>query len=125
MDFQQKPQNSNNHSGRAPQRHSGFAVASMVCGIIAMAVCCTGVLGIPAGALSILFAVLSKRKGQRLSPLSLSGILLSVFGILLGLMTTVYSFYMVIHDPATRAQVDAVFESLYGMNLEEFFNNIY
>ena len=113
--------------GTFPQpqrRNSGFTVASCACGMLSMALCITGVLGLPLGALSILFAVLSKRRGERLSTLSLVGIILSVIGIVLGLAITAYAFYLVFHDPFIREQVDMVFESIYGMDFEAFFDSI-
>ena len=74
MDFNQNSENSNYVPNQPSQRPSGFATASLVCGILSLVLCCTGILGIPAGALSILFAVLSKRKGESLSGMSIAGI---------------------------------------------------
>lgn len=121
MDFNQNSNHPDNHFSQPPQRTSGFAIASMVCSIIAVAACCTGILGIPFGALSILFAVLSKRKGQKMSAMSLTGICLSVAGIVLGLLVTCYSLYLLVTDSALRQQMNALFETMYGMSLEEYF----
>lgn len=80
-----------------------FSVASFVCGMLSITLCCTGVLSIPVGALGILFAILTKRHDELLPPMSKTGIILCITGILLGIFMTVYAFYMLETDPATRA----------------------
>ena len=68
---------------------NSFAVASMVCGILSVTLCCTGILALPLGALGILFAVLSKRLDTPLTPFSITGIILSSIGLLLGIIICV------------------------------------
>ena len=122
MDYNPNPDYSNYIPTPQLERPNGFAIASMVCGILAIVVCCTGILGIPLGALSILFAVLSKRRGRKLPGMSLAGILLSVAGILLGLLMTVYSFYLVFNDPTIKEQTNIMMEELYGVTIDEYFD---
>ena len=122
MDFNQNSENTNYVPNQPLKRQSGFAIASFVCGILSLVLCCTGILGIPAGALSILFAVLSKRKGESLSGMSIAGVVTSVIGILLGILTTAYSIYMLFYDPTFREQIDIMMQQMYGVSLEEFFS---
>lgn len=122
MDFNQNSENTNYVPNQPSQRPSGFATASLVCGILSLVLCCTGILGIPAGALSILFAVLSKRKGESLSGMSIAGIVTSAIGILLGILAVAYSIYLLFYDPTFREQIDLMMQQMYGVSLEEFFS---
>ena len=122
MDFNQNSEKPNYVPNQPPKRHSGFAIASFVCGLLSLVLCCTGILGIPAGALSILFAVLSKRKGEALSGMSIAGIVTSAIGILLGVLATIYSIYMLVYDSTFREQIDLMMQQMYGVSFEEFFS---
>ena len=124
MDFYPNSDNPNYNSAPQPNRPGGFAIASLVCGIISVILCCTGVLSIPTGALGILFAVLTKRKGQNMSGLCIAGIWLSCVGMALGILMTVYSFFMVFSNPVLYEEVNTMFQTMYGMNMEEYFNYI-
>ena len=122
MDFNQNSENTNYVPSQPFKRPNGFAIASLVCGIISLILCITGILGIPAGALSILFAALSKRKGQFLSGMSIVGIVLSVIGILLGLLIIAYTIFLLFYDPAFKDQMNILMQQMYGVSLEEFFS---
>ena len=122
MDFNQNSEKPNYVPNQPPKHHSGFAIASFVCGLLSLVLCCTGILGIPAGALSILFAVLSKRKGEALSGMSIAGIVTSAIGILLGVLATIYSIYMLVYDSTFREQIDLMMQQMYGVSFEEFFS---
>ena len=122
MDYYQNPDNSNYIPTPQPERPNGFAIASMVLGILAVVVCCTGILGVPLGALSIIFAALSKRRGKKMPGMSIAGICLSIAGIVLGLFMTVYSFYLVYNDPAIREQTNMLMEEFYGVTIDEYFD---
>lgn len=124
MDFYPNSDNTNYNSTPQGNRPSGFAIASLVCGIVAVIACCTGVLSIPTGALGILFAVLTKRKGQSMSGMCVAGIWLSCVGMALGILMTAYSFFMVFNNPVLYEEVNTMFQTMYGMNIEEYFSYI-
>lgn len=126
MDFNQNSDNSNCYSDSDGQSRSrnGFSIASLMCGIAAVSLCCTGILGIPLGALSILFASFSKRKGEKMPGMSKGGIILSIFGITMGILMTVYSFNLVFHDPAAKEQINQMMEGMYGINLDEYIESL-
>lgn len=98
-----------------------FEIASVACGILSLILCCTGVLSIPTGALGILFAVFTKRKGRNLSNMSILGIWISCVGMTLGVILTIYSFYTLFTDPVMFENFNATFKSIYGMGIEEYF----
>lgn len=101
-----------------PKNVSGFSIASMIFGMMSVLLCCTGVFSVSAGALSILFAILSKRKGKAMPPLSLTGTILSCIGIVMGLSMLVYSVFTFLTDPKFRK----AFEDSYGEYYQEFYN---
>ena len=125
MDFYQNSNQENHFSTNQPNRPNGFAIASMCCGLVSVLLCCTGILPICLGALSILFAYFSKRKQSPLPGMSLAGIWLSIVGIILGILMTVYSFFLVFNDPFYREQADTMMEYMYGMDLEEYMEEFF
>lgn len=71
----------------------GFAIASMVCGISSLLLCCLGI-ALPLAALGILFALLSHRKGHYLSGFSITGIVTGCSGMVLGIIYLVLVIFM-------------------------------
>ena len=106
----------------------GFLIASLVCGIVSVTACCTGILSLPLGSLGILFALLTYRKGKKMNGTALTGIVLSVMGIITGVSMLIYYFYMLpemLKDPVFRHQTDIMFEQMYGMDFAEFMEEFY
>lgn len=127
------------NSNRQPieDYRGGLPVASRVCGIISISLgllsvtaCCLGYLSIPLGALGILFAVLSRRKGKPLPPMCKTGLILSVIGLMIGILMMVVSIYSAITNPnfwaamqETYAQYQQLYQELYG-TAPEAYNNL-
>lgn len=91
-------QNAYGTNGSAPQYYkpvSGFAVASLVMGILSLLLaCCSGVGGIAAGALGIIFAILS-RKGQPMESQAKIGMGTSIAGLVLGVVIIIATFMFI------------------------------
>lgn len=102
---------------------TAFSIAALVFGVLSLVTCCTGILPIAAGGLSILFVVLSRRQGQPLPQLSVLGLVLSCIGILLGLfLTTITLVYVIIPmftDPNAYQELNTFYKTYYGMSLDE------
>lgn len=120
MDYQQ-----NNQQNEPANRINPFSVASIVCGIISIILCCTGILSIPAGALGILFALLTRRLGQKMSPHSMTGIILSCAGIAMGSIMLIYTIFLIYTDPEYQELYNETYEyysdfysDIYGYDLE-------
>ena len=106
----------------------GFIIASMICGVLSVTACCTGILSLPLGALGIIFALLTYRKGKRMSGSALTGIMLSTMGIVTGISMLIYSFVtlpQMMQDPFFRNQIDSVTQQMYGMDFTEFLSEYY
>lgn len=108
----------------APEKLGGFSVASMICGMISIILCCTGILSLPLGAMGILFAVLSHRRGKSMPSMSLTGIILSCIGIVMGLIMLVFSIYMVMTDPEFRDTFKDTYEEYYDDYYEEYYDDL-
>lgn len=110
-----------------PQQRNSFGIASMVCGICSLLVsCCLGPIAIAMGALSILFALLPYRRGEKRDSMSTTGILLSCVGMVFGFLVSIMVLVSVItsfDDPAFRKDFDNAFETLYGQDFEEYMEN--
>lgn len=106
----------------------GFIIASVICGVLSVTACCTGILSLPLGALGIIFALLTYRKGKRMSGSALTGIMLSAMGIVTGISMLIYSFVtlpQMMQDPFFRNQVDSITRQMYGMDFAEFMREYY
>lgn len=105
-----------------------FLIASVICGALSVTACCTGILSLPLGALGILFALLTCRRGKKTNGTALTGILLSTMGIITGVSMLIYSFYTLpdmMRDPMFRNQIDVITEQMYGMDFAEFMQKYY
>lgn len=106
----------------------GFMIASGICGMLSITACCTGILSLPLGALGILFAVLTYRKGKKMNSACLIGIITSCIGIFSAVILTVNSFLMLptmLENDAFRGQLDAVTQQMYGMDFKDFMEEFY
>lgn len=65
----------------------GWAIASLVCGILAiMTCCCYGIGGVVLGIAAIVFACISKsQNGGRMPSLSIAGLICGIIGLVFGL----------------------------------------
>ena len=126
MDYYQNQEQNNEMNGtnQMPDpRFRGLSIASMVCGICSLVLCCTGLLSIPAGALGILFALLTRKKGQRMNSMCVAGIWLSCVGLALGIFITVSSIVTVFTDPSYLNMLDQMYQQMYGVGIDEFWQS--
>lgn len=88
---------------QTPKKMNAFTIASFICGICSVALCCVGILSIPLGALGILFAILSKQKNKSLESMSIAGLIFSIIGLVLGLLMSVFIIAVYLSDPDNRS----------------------
>ena len=90
------PNGNYGYNGVVPQQNagSGFAITSLVCGILSILCCyCTlGVTVIPA-IMAIIFGIVAQKKGQS-KGLSIAGIITGVIGLLLSLGMIIYIVFV-------------------------------
>ena len=105
----------------------GFIIASLVCGLLSTFLGIV-LIGLPIGALGILFALLTYRKGKRMNILAKTGLVTSVLGILFGVIIIVcvyVSMPILLKNEAYKAQVESFYNALpkedSDMDFEEFW----
>ena len=100
---------------KPPKQQNGFATASFICGIFSLLnLCCFAFpLAIVMGVLAISFAVISK-KDMPMSGIAITGIVLGVLGVLLGVGEFFYSLALsnLLKDPANAAIINELIEQL-------------
>ena len=110
------------------RRKNSFATASLVFGILAILTITTAILPIPLGALSILFAVLSHRKGEKFSGTQIGAIITSTVSIALSITIIVSTFSMLptlLKTPAYRDQLNGISQQLYGEDFDDILEELY
>ena len=106
----------------------GFMIASGICGLMSVTACCTGILSLPLGALGILFAALTYRKGKKMSSACLIGVVSSCLGIVSAVVLMINTFTMLptlVENDAFRSQLDVVTQQMYGMDFKTFMEEFY
>lgn len=101
---------------------SPFFIASLVLGIISILTICTVILPLICGGLSILFAILSHRKGEDLNGLALTGVICSSISMAFTIVTFALVLIQLPHnlkDEQYLEQLNTTSEALYGVTFEE------
>ncbi len=92
---------------------TGFAVASLVLGIISIVCCCLYPVALALGILAIVFAVINRRQAGTFSGLSTAGLVLGIVGTVLALYLLIDS----IVNPVSQEELDALlkeYENLFN-----------
>lgn len=98
---------------QAPQKQTnGFAIASMVLGIISVLCCCIGYISIILGILAIVFFAIDRKTNGKSNGMAIAGLILGIFGILMGVLAIVSSISGFMNE--YESIYSSVFESLYG-----------
>ena len=123
MDYNQL--DSNQISSQAPRTNkcSGFAIASLCCGIASLLCCCVGI-GLPLAALAIIFAILNRRKGKDTDAMTIVGLVTGAIGLVLGLAINLAS-WVLYEDPSFQQEMYDSFEEAYGEEYADVFAEFY
>ncbi len=89
----------------------GFAVASLVLGILSIVCCCLSYAGFVMALLAVIFAVVSKTKMGYFDPLAVAGLVLGIIGLVFGAA-------IIICDLLARFGVFSEFEEMFNEFLE-------
>lgn len=89
-----QPQQNYQYNGpNYTQPSSGFGIASMVCGILALITCCLWCTCIPLAVVSIVLGILQIQKGNA-KGMAIAGIVCSSIGLILFIILTVWGNYL-------------------------------
>lgn len=64
-----------------------------------------------------------QKKGQRMSSMCVAGIWLSCVGLALGIFITISSIVTVFTDPSYRNMLDQMYQQMYGVDMEGFWQS--
>ncbi|MCQ2493991.1 MAG: DUF4190 domain-containing protein [Lachnospiraceae bacterium] len=114
--------NSSYYSPSSPQgTNPKFGGAAFGCGIASLATLFTGVFSIGLGALGIIFAALSRRRGKGYPARAKSGLVMSVIGLLVGAFITANSLvyvYSIMGTDEFYNEFNTTYQMLYGEELD-------
>lgn len=109
-----------------PQRNNAFSVASVVFGVLSIIFLCTGIFAIPMGALGLIFVALTYRRGSGMPPMSTVGLALSLLGLLVGIIVTVWVLVTTVipmmTDPGYFEKMNEMYKSQFGIDLSQYYN---
>lgn len=109
-------------------RRNPFTTASLILGISSLLTLCTAVLPLPLGALGILFAILSYRRGKRMDTMAITGIATSCAGMFFSLAALVMACAMMpsmLRNQEYRDMLNNYSESIYGQSYDDLFKDAY
>lgn len=101
----------------------GFSMASMILGLLSVTLGCCG-LSVPLGALGILFFVLCHRKGKTANTNCQIGLVLSILGLVGGIISYAYVLYLTFHSPEFMEQLNQTSRLIYGVDYTEMLQNL-
>ena len=106
------------------RRTNSMAVLSLIMGIFAILLFCTGFGPVIPGSLSILFAILSRGSEKHMDGSAKVGIAASVLGILIGIGLMVFVISEINSDGEFKQELDNAFIQVYGVDYDEFVRQI-
>lgn len=109
-------------------RRNPFTIASLVLGVCSLLTVCTAVLPLPLGALGVLFAILSYRKGRRMDTMAVTGLATSCLGLAFSIViygTVLSMLPAMMRDPQYREMLNRYSESMYGESYDDLFERAY
>ena len=110
------------------KKQNPFVTPSLILGVLAFATIMTGVLPLLFGGLSILFAVLSHRRGKRLETPAFIGVIGSTIGIAFSTVLIILAVSMMptlFRNPEYRDYLNNMSESMYGITFDEVMEEGY
>ncbi|MBQ3126388.1 MAG: DUF4190 domain-containing protein, partial [Clostridia bacterium] len=72
---------------------NGFAIGSLICGLVSLICCCCGWLSLALGIAAVILAVVSK-KGGKMSGMALGGMICGIIGGGIALISVISSLFM-------------------------------
>ncbi len=92
---------------------TGFAVASLVLGILGVVCCCAWYLSLIFGILSIVFAVVNKKQNGKMSGMALAGLICGIVGVVMVVVVGVFDM-MLLRDPEFMQWYNDMMNEMYG-----------
>ena len=102
-------------------RGRGFAIASLVCGILGMLMCCCCVywFNLILGILAVVFSVVSARQSKKIRGLAIAGLILGILALLIFVALFAFELWITgLSEAEFNAMIGDTIKDLFG---EEFY----
>lgn len=123
MDYYSE-QSQNTPPVRIVTNSNTFLVFSIVFAVLAWMCSCFPFSTIVFGALSIIFAVLSKGSKQKMAPPAWYAVSASLIAMVLSTLSTIWSAWQIFNDPALYQEFTTMYEEMTGVPFEEELDNL-
>lgn len=104
---------------------NAFMIVSMCLGILSVISCPLFFISIPAAAISIILAILSKGKNLRMDFMAKSGIVSSALGMVLCTAITTMMVMLLLLSPEYLRQLNETSQVIYGQSLDTMMESTY
>ena len=113
------------HIPHPPKQGNGFELAALLLGFLAVISCTCIYVSVIFGALSILFALLSRGGKMKMSSKAKLGMILGIAGIVLTVVFTAYSFYIALAEYGTIENMLREYCEMAGLDFEELYGDMF
>ena len=113
------------HIPQSPKIGTGFELAALVLGFLAVLSCTCIYASIVLGALAILFALLSRGGKMKMSSKAKLGLILGIVGIVLTIVFTVYSFHIALMEYGSIENILREYCEMAGLDFEELYGDMF
>ncbi len=104
--------------------HVSLAGVALIAGLASIPLAFFLNIGIIAGGIAIVLAILSKGVMEKLLPQAKKAILYGTIGIVIGYGVFAYDIYTVVTDPEARQQLNAVSEQMNGVSFDDMLEEL-
>ncbi len=106
-------------------KSNSFMIISMCLGVLSIFSCPLFFISIPAAAISIILAVLSKGKNLRMDFMAKSGVVTSALGMVLCIVLTTSMTLLLLLSPEYRRQLNETSQAVYGQSFDSMMESSY
>ena len=85
--------------GEEKKPGNGFAIASLVLGIFSLLCCCLWYVSLACGVLSVVFAIVQKKRAGDMGGMALAGMICGIVGAVIALLIFGYSLALTLTNP--------------------------
>ena len=104
--------------------HVAMAGTALIVGLAAIPLCFFLNIGVIAGGIAIVMALLSKGSSDRLLPQAKRAIIFGTLGIVIGYAVMIYDMHMVLTDPQYHQQLNAMSQQINGISFDDMLKEL-
>ncbi len=104
---------------------NAFMIISMLLGVVSIMTCPLFFISIPAGAIGIILALLSKGKEMQMEIMPKAGVVTCGIGMTLSVLITIAMVGLMLFSPGYRKQLNETSQAVYGVTFDELMESSY